>query len=188
MESGAEAEEGSTRKRNRIYLNGECIDHGLRNKRSQKPKTDRTGERVFTFVADKRMPPAPDMNQPTIPSSRLVCIKTKMASPTSSDTIAASPRKPCRRGRKSGTKPLTFHQLEFNSETLKPFDRSIFTVKNPNPFSNDARPASSLLVEAAEILLELQSDADSSVSVPITSRNVPSVLDSPSTATAVLTN
>lgn len=166
------------RKRHRIYLNGTCIDSGaIPRRRGQKVKAEESpSTKVFTFIADKRMAPATNL----LKNESLI---TKVSEPSSGDptNFVDSPvsqksdqQKTYRRGRKLGKKPLTFHQLEFNNKTLKPFDRSVFIVANGSKAEvktnqAESRPPNRLLVEAAEILLELQSDTDTSL--PSSSRS-----------------
>lgn len=145
-----------------IFINSDYRVTSARRRRTAKQKSDILGGRIFTFVADKRMTsvrsPLIDQTSISIP-----------ASPAGSDFTAYSPGKPSeKRGRRSVKRPLTFHQLEFNSSTLKPFDRSVYTVKGGDSSKSniDDRPTNNLLVEAAEILLELQSDTESLSSVP----------------------
>lgn len=164
------------KKRQKIWLNGTCIDSGRTcRQRGPKPKNDGHGGRVFTFVPDKRMPtcrPAPpktttckiltqkvpSISQPTAKLIRCTTFETQIGSGAGLAMGLVKGRKFSQRQRNGGKKPLTFHQLEFNSETLKPFDRSVFILTSVSGAKPDARP-SQVLVEAAEMLLELQTDA-----------------------------
>lgn len=184
-------------KRNRIYLNGTCIDKGV-GARSEdqlgRPSRSRReeGGRTFTFINDKRMAsPKDSLSRTAVPliSFPPPLSPLSSASPTLSVLSSAKTRpvdseKP-RRGRRSHKKFLTFHQLEFDNETLKPYDRSVFVTGHS---VRPARRVSSVpkitvgdgqgkggsrqsLLEAAEMLLELQmhppSEATSSFEVPL---------------------
>lgn len=184
-------------KRNRIYLNGTCIDKGVGAKSDDQPGRQSRGRReehgrTFTFINDKRMASPKDVSSRSavslIPFSPPLS-PFSSASPIPSIASSAKARpldseKP-RRGRRSHKKFLTFHQLEFDNETLKPYDRSVFVS------GHSARPARRLssvpkitvgdgqgkvgnrqsLLEAAEMLLELQmhpsSETNSSLEVPL---------------------
>ena len=174
-------------RRNRIYLNGTCIDKGVSPRGEDhlgRPSKGRRGEhgRTFTFIADKRM---------ASPGGSLACPAVSLLSapppPSPSLSVASAPvggERP-RRARRAQKRFLTFHQLEFDNETLKPYDRSVFvsghcarpvrrSVGTLRAIASDAQGKGGnrqSLLEAAEMLLELQmhpsSEATGSLEVPL---------------------
>jgi hypothetical protein len=169
--SGSSIESSPQSKRKpRIYLNGTCIEGVPLAAPQRKPTRAKSisddGKRVFTFVNDKRMSSPLLGACPNVAQALHSLADSAIFSTPGSPEPSKVPITKERRVRKVNKKPLTFHQLEFNSETLKPFDRSVFILNNSGVIGkttmekNETRPPSQLLVEAAEILLELQSDAE----------------------------
>lgn len=180
------------KRKSRIYLNGTCIDNGEGAPPiSKRKRCDLTGTgrqvrthnrpKTFTFVTEKRE----IVHQDPALSSKSA-MQDDLSSSFSSKTMFPSRVVPAGGKKKGERKPrkrfLTFHQLEFDRETLKPFDRTIFVSKRPiasllpsemesefNRKNNERRlrealiapPCQSMVNDAAEMLLELRTHPSS---------------------------
>lgn len=123
------------RRRQKIFLNGKCIDNmPLKRWKAHRdlPADGAVGvaagagaATIYTFVTDKLMPPndaSPAAAERGLPS---VSLGRQGEEPMAVDGLQKVPQlsTPEAPGRE-----LTFHQLAFNSKTLKSYDRAVFTV------------------------------------------------------------
>lgn len=125
------------RRRQKIFLNGKCIDN-MPLKR-WKAHRDLPGEggtgiaagagtaTIYTFVTDKLMPSHETSATVTVPAERGPS-SVPLGRQSEEPAVDSSQKVPQLSTPEAPGRELTFHQLAFNTKTLKSYDRAVFTV------------------------------------------------------------